>query len=463
MASDTIVRMKIDPATMSETDRPVYEWLHTHFGCVPQNFCRQLRWRIGWEADVEIDGRTQGVLVRGSRGKDVRYPITLHQEAGIHHVMERHGVPAPRVFGMIENPVAIVMERLPGGINTDLIPDSAVRKQVRHAFIDAMAKLHAVPIEEFAALGMNMPRNPRELALNLYQSSIDIARTALADRPLPLVTFLAKWLEDNVPEDRHRAAFVTADAGQFLFDGDRMTGLIDFEVSYIGDPAAEFAGMRLRDTTEPLGDISELRRYYETITGAAIPHKAIAYHTAGFSGTNTMLMWPMILKPEVQNDFIAYLQFTIACSRWSLQGIAESLGIDLDDVAEPEANTTVPFAAATAQLDALLTGWETSDAGLRFHLEGAAALAAYLERCHVYGGPILAADLADTTALVGRTVTTREEADAAVEAFVGNAAPHQDAALVRFFHRWLARQNWLLKGCGSQAYLTETTLQPIRD
>lgn len=463
MGTDTIARMVLEAATLSEVDRPVYEWLRERFGCEPQNFCRQLRWRTSWEADVEIDGKLQGILVRGARGKSARYPMTLHQEAQVHHVMERHGVLAPKVYGMIEDPVAIVMERLPGTINSALIADPVARTKVRYEFIAALAKLHAIPVTEFAATGLTVPANARETALSLYAPCIKIARDAFVDRPFALTEFYARWLERNAPEDRGRSGFVTADAGQFLYDGDRFTGLIDFEVSYIGDPAAEFAGMRLRDTTEPLGDISALRRYYATLTGDEIPHRAIAYHSAGFAGTNSMLMWPMMFEPEVQNDYVAYLQFCVATSRWGLQGIAESIGVVLDRVPDPEPALSVPYEAAPRQLINMLNSWETDSTELRFHLDTAAVLGTYLERCAIYGSSILVADLADATALTGKGVATRLEADAAVDDFVRSAGPEQDAVLVAFFNCWLSRQNFLLKGCGSQAYLTETTLQPIHD
>ena len=461
--SDTIARVALDPASLGETDRLVHDWLRERFGCEPRNFCRQLRWRTSWEADVEIDGVPQGILVRGSRGETTHYPLTLHQEAQVHMIMERHGVLAPKVYGMIEEPLAIVMERLPGTINSELISDPVARNKVRREFIEELAKLHAVPIEEFGEIGLPLPATGRDIALGLYRPCIDIARAAFRDRPFPLTEFFARWLERNVPETRTNAAFVTADAGQFLYDGDRMTGLIDFEVAYIGDPAAEFAGMRLRDTTEPLGDLSDLRDYYEQLTGVDIPTSAIAYHSAGFAGINGMLMWPMIYAPEPQHDIVAYLQFSVATGRWSLQGIAESIGHTLDPAPEPEANSTIPFETAPAQMANMLQAWDTQDKALRYHLETARVLAGYLERCGIYGASILQADLADAEELTGQKVTTRLEADAAVDRFVKAADPESDARLVTFFYRWLSRQSFLLEGCGSQSYLTDTRLQAFRD
>src|SRR3546814_13776776 len=89
----------------------------------------------------------------------------------------------------------------------------------------------------------------------------------MGERPFPIMRFIAQWLRRNVPQDRTRATFVNFDAGQFLYEDDRVTGLIDFEVSSFGDPAAELSGLRLRDAAEPLGDLSAMIDRYEMLTG----------------------------------------------------------------------------------------------------------------------------------------------------------------------------------------------------
>jgi aminoglycoside phosphotransferase (APT) family kinase protein len=457
LASDLL---PLDPAALSATDRPVFDWLTARFGMPPVKFYRQLRWRIGWEAEVETGGETRMVYVRGNRGDDFVGPISMRQEAGVQEVMARHGVLAARVYGVIDDPLAVVMEKLPGRINTDRIAAEAVRSSVRRQFIEALVKLHNIPVAEFGALGLPVPATARDIAFNLYGPCIDIVREKLRGRPFGLVEFFARWLERNVPSERTRPGFVTGDAGQFLYDGDRFTGLIDFEVAYIGDPAAEFAGMRLRNTTEPLGDISKLCDYYEELTGDRISKRVIEYHSAGFASTNSMLMWPMMFSPDAKTDYVAYLQFTIATSRWGLQGMAEAQGVKLEPVPEPTANPG-HFAAAPPLLTALLQGMDTQDGELRHRLNAAAVLAGYVQRCAAFGGSVLAADIADTIALTGEKVETREAADIAVDAFVRRADGAQDATLIRFFHRWLQRQNFLLRGCGSQSYLTETNLQYI--
>src|SRR5690606_11469472 len=145
MADDTVQRLGMDTATLTGADRVVHDWIANHFGAAPLTFCRQMRWRTAWEAEVPVAGEVRTVLVRGSRGDAYTGPMTMRQEAGVHDIMERHGVPAPRVYGVIDEPLAIVMEKLPGGINSELIADPAARAKVREEFIEALVKLHAIP------------------------------------------------------------------------------------------------------------------------------------------------------------------------------------------------------------------------------------------------------------------------------------------------------------------------------
>ncbi|WP_255355929.1 phosphotransferase, partial [Frankia sp. CpI1-P] len=192
--------------------------------------------------------------VRGHRGGNFREMITLGQEADINRVLHRHGVPVPRVHGMIEDPPAIVMDRLPGRVNLATASDDGERDAVLDQYVDAMCRMHAIDVGEFGALGLPVPADNRAAALNMYATGERNYRRAKT-APSPMIEFMWRWLCRNVPAGRTQRALIQADAAQFLFDQGRMTGLIDFEAAYIGDPIAEFAAMRSRDCEEPLGDI----------------------------------------------------------------------------------------------------------------------------------------------------------------------------------------------------------------
>ncbi|MDT7549211.1 MAG: hypothetical protein QOE84_1605, partial [Actinomycetota bacterium] len=139
-----------------DADGKVRAWLERELGGKVTAFERQERWRAAWFATMD-DGRE--LYVRGHRGGNFREMITLQQEADVNRVLYAHGVPVPRIHGMIEDPPAIVMDRLPGRVNLATAVDDAERDTVLDQYIAAMAKMHAIDVAEFGALGLPVPED----------------------------------------------------------------------------------------------------------------------------------------------------------------------------------------------------------------------------------------------------------------------------------------------------------------
>lgn len=456
---DTLTRpTAIDPGDLDPFDRKVFDWLTTNLGAVIR-FDRHPRWRPGWDAEVVQDGEIVPLYIRGPRGDSYVSPVDMIQEGAIHRAFEANGIPAPRLLGVIDDPLSLVLERIPGTINSATITDEAVRRLVREDYIALIARLHQLPLAAFAEVGLPIPTSAEDIALGLYEPAIRIFYETIG-RPFPLMRFIAGWLHRNVPRDRTKPAFINPDAGQFMFEGDRVTGLIDFEVSSFGDPAAELAGLRIRDTAEPLGDISALIDHYEILTGDRISKQLIEYHTAGFCGVNGFLLWPLAFQSSPEQDYVAYMQFAVSATRFSISAMAEHDGIALVDPDLPRPRQ-IGFDEAgrklVAQMEALPGGTPAAD----YQRESAAALARYLRRWATYGAEVAAADMDDVEQLLGRRFDDGDAAMAAVDAFVADAGPEEDARLTRHFHRWLKRQNFLLRDCGDSYRYIDFDLQPI--
>ncbi|WP_293984627.1 phosphotransferase [Sphingobium sp.] len=453
----TLVARPTDPL-----DAKVFDWLADNMGDVIA-FERQPRWRPGWNAVVARDGHEQRLYVRGPRGDSYVSPIDMHQEARIHQVFEANGIPAPRVFGMIPDPLCIVMEELPGRIDTATIEDPALRQAVRESFIDIVARIHALPIERFESVGLPVPSTPEEVAMNLYAPSQRIFEQRIAGRRWPLMEFAWSWLKRNIPQGRNRLCFVNFDGGQFLFDEKgRITGLIDFEVSSLGDPAAELAGMRLRDSTEKLGDLTALIRRYESLSGDRIDRKLIEFHTAGFCAVNGFLMWPLMFDSAPEQDYVAYQHYCVATSRFMIRAMADHEGLVLEDPPLPQIDP-LGFSQAARHLVRHLEAMPGGDAAARYERDSAAAQAEHLGRVNDYGMSVRAANMADIAALTGGSVRDWDDAQDQLSHWVAAHAGQgdADARLILLFHRWLKRQSFLLRGCGQAAYLTDVDLQSV--
>jgi aminoglycoside phosphotransferase (APT) family kinase protein len=442
----------------SEMDRKVFAWLESNLGSVTQ-FAPHARWRTGWDAEVLRDGELLPLYIRGPRGDNYTSPINMAQEAAIHRAYLANGITVPKVIGLIDDLEALVLERFPGIINTGSITDRDTQKKVREEFMDIMAAIHSLPPEAFAEVGLEFPQGADAVSRNLYAASEAIF-VQLIGRPWPLMRFTAGWLRRNVPQDRTRAAFINPDAGQFLFEGDRVTGLIDFEMSSFGDPAAELAGMRLRDTSEPLGDLSALYDHYEEVSGDRISKQLIEYHTAGFCGVNGFMLWPLAFTSTPEQDYMAYLNFAIATARWSYTAMAAHMGLPLSEPREPLARA-MGFAQAGAHLVRQIGALPAADDQTAYSRDSAAALALYQQRWLAYGADILDADLDDTEALIGQRPAHQDEMMERLEAFVLQAGPEYDARLIQHFHNWLRRQDFLLTGCGIASAFVGLDLQII--
>jgi aminoglycoside phosphotransferase (APT) family kinase protein len=451
--------MAIDTSWFNEIDRKVFDWVGANIGADVRSFERQRRWRLGWDVVVDRDGMEIPFYVRGSKGDNYVCPTDLRQEAGIQRIFERYGIPAPRVLGFIDDPEALVLSRLPGRINTATIDDPVVRQRIRDEFTGLVARVHRIPLAEFEPLGMTIPRDVRENVYGLYAPSEAIFDRSIG-RPFPLMSFLAAWLKRNIPMHRDRSAFINTDAGQFLFDDEHVTGLIDFETSMIGDPAAELAGMRLRDTSEPLGDLALMMDRYEQLTGDRIEKSVIEYHTAGFCAVNGWLMWPMLFNPVPGQDYISWLNFSVATSRWAITAVSEFIGLKLEAPREPVARP-LPLSPAAAHLAGSIAGLKAGSPVEEYARDSAAALGRYIQRWHDYGLDILEQDLADAKALTGLAHADWEEAQAALDDWLETAGPEHDRQLTQHFHNWLHRQDFLLRGCGYAAYNCGLDLQPI--
>lgn len=456
----TMTEVHKNIALNNEMDRKIFGWLETHLGTVTQ-FSAHTRWRTGWDAEVIHNGEVLPLYIRGPRGDNYTSPIDMQQEAAIHRAYLANGIAVPKAIAVIDDPESLVLERIPGVIDTSIIADPDTRQQVREEFIEIIARIHKIPPAEFAELGLDVPQDADGVSRNLYAASEAIF-DRLIGRPWPLMRFTAGWLRRNVPQDRARAAFINPDAGQFMFEGGRITGLIDFEMSSFGDPAAELAGMRLRDSSEPLGNLSALYDHYEKVSGDRITKQLIEYHTAGFCGVNGFMLWPLAFTSTPEQDYVAYLNFAVATARWSYTAMAAHMGLKLTEPRVPVARPT-GFAQAGPHLVRQIGQMPAPDAQTAYARDSAAALAHYQQRWLTYGADVLDSDFADTEELIGIRPADQDDMMEKLEAFVRHAGPEYDARLVQHFHNWLRRQDFLLTGCGIASYNVGLDLQVIAD
>jgi hypothetical protein len=350
----------------------------------------------------------------------------------------------PHVFGFCPEPRGIVMQRCPGRSNLATAESEAERVSVLDHYVDLIARMHAIDPGEGEAIGLSRPRTPEDLGLG----DLDHWERAFRRekrRPEPMIEWTLRWLRRNVPRNRSRVALIQGDAGQFLFERGRVTALHDFELAYLGDPMAEFAGLRNRTLSEPLGDLRRALRRYEERTGEPADLRAIDYHTVRFGLVTPLSTAHLVADPPPGVELVQYLAWYLVYGRLCMEVLAHLIGQELAPIEVPKPVAT-RHSAAHAALVEMLQPKPGMDPFRAFETRTAERTARYLRRADLLGAALEAEDLEEVGALLGRRPGSWQEADARLEAFALAAGPEADARLVQYFYRRLSRHEALLQG-----------------
>ncbi len=432
-----------DRSSLSPRWQRGFDWLERELGGRIVRYERQARWRPAFDIDFEKDGEILPLYWRGDRGMDegINKIYTLEREGKILQVMEGLGLPVPHVHAFPKEPLGVVMDRSPGRANLANCDDEAERRRVRDHYVELLVRMHACETEPFERIGLMRPADAEAMGLADFPIWEGLYRKAKR-RPEPLVEFAARWVHENVPENRDEVRFVAGDTGQFLYEDGRVTVLIDLELAYLGDPAADLGGLRSRDLSEPLGDLSEAIRLYAKLSGRPIDLPAIHFHTARFMLCTPMSVAHFVADPQPGLDLAQYSSWYVSYGLATLEAIAEAMGTELDEpqLPEPAPSRVGPVA------DNLVKGLRTSKEGTgddelaAYETESSLRLAEVLDRQVRYGAALEADDRREAEALLGRSFSDWTAMDAAVEEEVTSAPEGRREELLRFLYRHAQRQ-----------------------
>lgn len=417
----------------------IRSWLESNVGSVT-SITRQERWRPAWLATVESKEGPLNLYVRADRGPGLETRPLSHEYAVL-RLLERHGIKVPRIYGWCDEPEAIVMAALDdhpfhGGADKD----PALHRIVQD-YMAILADIHRIPLAEVAAAGIEIPDDPKQIALAYFHLA-DKAYQAGKARPEPLVEFLRGWVMRNIPMHRTKATLLVADAPQFFHDGHDVTAIYDLEMAHVGDPMMELASIRVRDINEPIGDMPRLLQRYVEESGEEIDWAALDFHTVV-----SFLAVPMMTRSTFRTNhphpaFVEYLSWDLATSRAALEVVAESLGLSLDPPDEIAPRRSI-HSDALEDLVAVAEALPPPEGLLRE--APVLSLARYALRADEIGPEIERLDLAEADALIGRALGSPETAEEVLEQFVLAADVDQDRALTAFFHRRVMRRLQLIR------------------
>jgi aminoglycoside phosphotransferase len=407
--------------------------------------------RPAWFTTVEANGQRIAGYIRADRGltTDGRGGVAIDREFRLLQELNRAGLRVPRVFGLCDDPKAILMECVPGENDFGKIENPDRRAALARQFVKQLVKLHSLDASRFEAIGMRRPRSAEEYALG------DLARWEKGHQlglhePVPLVTFACQWLRRNVPPAPARPVVIHGDTGpgNFLFEGDQLTAVIDWEFTHLGDPMKDLALFRPRDFYYPTGGLQWWFRLYAEISGTPLDWRKLHYYSV-----EAMLLTPLALGPIVQNlkpdsDHIEWLAQEVAYKRATAEVLAEAIGVALPPVPLPEFPATrytplfeiVKQNLATEQLPHI------EDAFRSHRMRLTLRLVQHLEQAERKATAIEALELDDMGTVLGHRPPSRSDGLRELDTFVRAAGPEQDAQLLEYFYRHTVREQALLAG-----------------
>jgi aminoglycoside phosphotransferase (APT) family kinase protein len=193
-------------------------------------------------------------------------------------------VPSPRALWLDEDggglgAPTVIMERVPGV--TDILALRAAEPAERNravtlAFAAAAAKLHAVDVRGLEFLGLPTRQNSAAIQVSFWETQFLKQRM----EPHPSIAFAFSWLKVNAPV-AERISLVHGDfrLGNFLYEGDEVTALLDWEMAHLGDPVEDLAwAYRVLWTPEMHVPIEAFVQHYTASGGIEVKPETLLFY-----------------------------------------------------------------------------------------------------------------------------------------------------------------------------------------
>ena len=427
--------MAFDRDALEPEWKTAFAWIEANLGGRIVDAEKQPRWRPAYAIDLERDGEVLPLYFRGDRGGTGGvYP--LEHEMHIFQLLEAHGLLVPHVYGLCPEPRGMVLSRVPGRPDLGTAETDAEQEAVLAHFMEQLAGVHAIPMDEVRSLGIDEPTSDAEIAL-ADMGRYEAQYRAHKRRPDPLIEFVVKWARRHVPERHSSLRLIQGDAGQFIFEDGRVTAMLDFELACLGDPLSDLAAMRVRDIFEPLGNLPRGFARYAEVTGTPIDVKTVSYHTARFAIGTPMSVAHVVADPQAGTDLCLYTEWYAFVGRMALDAICEYMEIQVAPAERPEPVRGQHDAAHEVLVASL--GGEARCA--EYQDDVPRRLACYLRDVARLGPALDMLEIEEAAALVGRRPASVLEADAEVEALVLEAGSERDEELLHYLvHRQQRRQ-----------------------
>ncbi|MBK7949947.1 MAG: phosphotransferase family protein [Deltaproteobacteria bacterium] len=425
-----------------------YEWIERIGGGTITRLVRHVARREAWIVDVtRPDGSVLEAFLRVQREDGGVDPRRLERETRIVQALGRTNVPVTAVHAWNPELRATLFARDPGRSDIDKLTDARQQRAVMEDFMRVVARMHALDLD---SLGIDdvmtrRPRNAREAALDEVDVIVNQWQGFLADYRDPLLSYSLDWLRRFAPEKVARISLIQGDTGpvNFMFQGDRVSSVIDWELGHWGDPMEDLGNIVVREFWNPSGGLTGLFELYARESGIPYDRFAAQYY-AVHQNVRGMIPIHAVCKHAHPRESLAwYLCYRYAGDRSTCEMLAQAMEIPIERPAVPE-GVGEPDVLAESALYAQANdvGPAVGDAFARSRARDVATLVACMDRRRRYGRAIDAIEQDEIGALLGRRPADAEEGVRLLDEAI-RARKLPDEKLVPYLTRRSYREEWL--------------------
>lgn len=432
----------------------VAAWIERQCGGRIVGVERQVRWRPHDFATVERAGGAVEVVVRHARATTPDSPsyTDIGREARVLEALQGRGVKIPGFLGFHPEHGVLLMERVAGTSDFSQASDDGVRQRLMGEYFEQLARLHSLDVASMRLEGVEAPATPEDVALGgmygFHERDYLERRPSLG--PDPLLDLGMWWVRARLPQGDRPLRLLQGDTGpgQFMFEGDRITALIDWELAQIGDPMRDLAVVRIRNMLYPTGSLRGPFVRYEEASGRPIDRPALSFYTVMLALGFAMGLAPTMQRPSARiPDMVQRFGWSASFRRGLCDALAESLSLD----PEPPELLSAPagedgglagFLVEHLELNCLPTA---QDPAARSSIEAAVAIARTEQLRSQVGARLEADDLDDMAAVLGRRPRDRAQGLEQLARLVQDGPQARLAELVSLFSRIERRREHLLR------------------
>lgn len=438
-----------------ELSTGLVEWVESTIGGKVVAVERQGRWRPHFFVAVQRpDGEVVSALARFPRDPELiadRAFLTkfdIGHEARVLNALQGLGFPVARYYGFHEGEQVILQGRV-AGTNDISGLDDETRSRVLREYIGYLHALHSLPVDPARLPGVFVPKTAEEVAFAEFQYMEQDFRAAMTSlRPEPLLEFALWWLHANVP-DNTEPRWLQGDTGpgQFMVHEGKITALIDWELSHLGDPIGDLGVMRMRNLLYPVGSgLGEYIEYYGQLAGRPVDRDVLCYYTVMHMLLSPIGMADTIQYPDAGvGTMLPRFGWNVTLRRGLVEALCEAYGVDVAPPPLPGPSeaprTDLPgFLVAHLEQQCLPIAHDDYESYL---LRGALGVASSVALTARAGAALEADDVADLARVLGTPVTDREAGLAAVNELVRQDPAGHALNLLWLFSRMERRQDYL--------------------